>query len=232
MVFAVFPAFFISVLKAGAASLGLVDGVAESVSNLFKIYSGNLSDRLQKRKLLVVLGYALSVVTRPFYIVVSTVSAALGLRVLDRVGKGLRDSPRDAVISLSVPTEELGKSFGYHRAVDTTGAILGPLVAYLLLRAFPGQFNTVFVTAFAIGIIAVLTLFFVTDIATNFTGAKRNGLIASWRGLSGGFRVFIFAIFILSIGSLPVAVVLLKTRDCMGNSRFPDLLSVRAPMSQ
>ena len=213
MVYAVFPAFFISVLKAGAASLGLVDGVAESFSNLFKIYSGNLSDRFQKRKPLIVAGYALSVITRPFYLLSSTVAGVLGLRVLDRVGKGFRDSPRDAVISLSVPKEELGKSFGYHRAMDTTGAILGPLVAYLILRAYPLHFNAVFVASFVIGVIAVLSLFFVSDIATNFTAAKRHDLAASWRGLSGRFKIFIFAIFILSIGGLPVAVVLLKTQS-------------------
>jgi MFS family permease len=212
MVYAAFPAFFISVLKAGAASLGLVDGVAESFSNLFKIYSGNLSDRFQKRKLLIVLGYGLSVITRPFYIVASTVTSALGLRVLDRVGKGLRDSPRDAMISLSVPKEELGRSFGYHRAMDTMGAIVGPLVAYLLLRAYPLKFNVVFLTAFVIGIIAVFSLLFVSDIATNFA-VKRHDLIASWRGLTGRFKIFIFAIFILSIGGLPVAVVLLKTQS-------------------
>ena len=155
MVFAVFPAFFIAVLKAGAASLGLVDGVAEAVSNVLKIYSGNLSDRLQKRKPLVVAGYVLAVVTRPFYAVFQTVAGALGLRVLDRVGKGLRDSPRDAMISLSVPKEELGKSFGYHRGMDTTGAIIGPLIAYLILRSFPFHFNAVFVTAFMVGIFAL-----------------------------------------------------------------------------
>jgi MFS family permease len=212
MVFSVFPAFFISVLKAGAASLGLVDGVAEAFSDLFKIYSGNLSDWLQKRKPLVVAGYALSVITRPFYIVVSTVAGALGLRVLDRVGKGVRDAPRDAVISLSTPKEELGKSFGYHRAMDTTGAILGPLVAYILLRSFPGKFNVVFITSFVIGVIAVLTLLFVSDVATNFV-AKKHDLLASWRGLSRRFKLFIFSIFILSVGSLPVVVVLLKTQS-------------------
>ena len=141
MVFAVFPAFFTSVLKAGAGSLGLVDGIAEFASNLFKIYSGALSDRFQKRKPLVVAGYALSVATRPFYILVASVGGALGLRVLDRVGKGLRDSPRDAIISLSTPREELGRSFGYHRAMDTAGAIIGPLAAYLLLRPLPAAFR-------------------------------------------------------------------------------------------
>jgi MFS family permease len=212
MVFAVFPAFFVSVLKTGAASLGIVDGVAESVSNLFKIYSGNLSDRFQKRKPFIVAGYVLAVITRPFYIVFQTVAGALGLRVLDRVGKGLRDSPRDAVISLSVPKEELGRSFGYHRAMDTTGAIIGPLVAYLILRAYPLNFNAVFLTSFAVGIIALLTLFFISDIATNFA-VKRHDFVASWHGLPRRFKIFIFAILILSAGSLPVAVVLLKTQS-------------------
>ena len=155
----------------------------------------------------------LAVITRPFYIVFQTVAGALGLRVLDRVGKGLRDPPRDAVISLSVPKEELGKSFGYHRAMDTTGAILGPLVAYLLLRAYPLKFNTVFLTAFVVGIIAVISLLFIADVATNFTAAKRRTLAASWRGLSGRFKMFIFAILVLSVGSLPIAVVLLKTQS-------------------
>jgi MFS family permease len=154
----------------------------------------------------------IAVVTRPFYMVFSTVAGALGLRVLDRVGKGLRDSPRDALISLSVSKNELGKAFGYHRAMDTTGAILGPLAAYLLLRAYPLRFNTVFLTAFAIGMIAVLTLFFISDVATNLA-SKRHDLAASWHGFSRRFKIFVLAIFILSVGSLPVAVVLLKTQS-------------------
>jgi MFS family permease len=212
MVYAVFPAFFTSVLKAGAASLGLVDGVAESVSNLFKIFSGNLSDRFQKRKPMIVAGYVLAVITRPFYIVFPTVAGALGLRVLDRVGKGLRDSPRDALISLSVPENELGKAFGYHRAMDTTGAILGPLVAFLLLRAYPLKFNTVFLTAFAIGILALLSLVFISDVTAKLSSTRRD-FAASWHGLSRRFKIFLLATFIFSVGSLPVAVVLLKTQS-------------------
>lgn len=213
MVFSIFPAFFTSVLRAGAGSLGLVDGVAEAASNFFKIYSGSLSDRFQNRKPLVVGGYALSVITRPFYILVAAVGGALGLRFVDRVGKGLRDSPRDAIISLSSPREELGRSFGYHRAMDTTGAIVGPLVAYLLLNRFPLQFNTVFMTAFFVGILALLTLFFISDIATVSTASKRAGLIASFKELSPQFKLFLLSIFVLSVGSLPIAVMLLKTES-------------------
>lgn len=151
----------------------------------------------------------LSIATRPFYTLVSTVGGALGLRFLDRVGKGLRDSPRDAIISLSTPREELGRSFGYHRAMDTTGAILGPLVAYMLLSHFPLRFGAVFMTAFVVGILALLTLFFITDVAIS-RATKHTGLVASFKELSPQFKLFLLSVFILSIGSLPIAVMLLR----------------------
>ncbi len=210
MIFSIIPAFFVVVLKAGAASLGLVDGIAESASNFFKIYSGHLSDRFQKRKGLVVAGYSLSVITRPFYLLVGTVGGVLGLRFLDRLGKGFRDAPRDAIISLSTPKEEMGRSFGYHRAMDTTGAIVGPLVAYLILRALPLHFNTIFLTAFGVGIIALATLIFISDVVLPSI-PRRAGLIDSLRALSPRFKLYLGAIFILSIGALPIAVLLLKT---------------------
>ncbi len=209
MVFAVFPAFFTSVLHSGARSLGLVDGVAEAASNFFKIYSGAVSDRLQKRKALVVSGYALSVVTRPFYLLVSTVGGAMGLRFLDRVGKGLRDAPRDAIISLSTTKETLGRSFGYHRTMDKTGAILGPLAAYIILLNFPLRFDIIFITAFIIGIVVLLTLVFIKDIAV--TIANPLNLSNSFAELSPQFRKYVITMFVLSIGSLPIAVLLLTT---------------------
>jgi MFS family permease len=129
MVASVFPAFFISVLKTGAESLGLVEGVAEAASNFIKVYSGRWSDRIEKRKVFAIVGYTLSVFTRPFYVFAGSVGAVIGLRLTDRIGKGLRDPPRDALISLSTPKKEMGRSFGYHRAMDTLGAIVGPLVA-------------------------------------------------------------------------------------------------------
>jgi MFS family permease len=210
MVFSIFPAFFTSVLKAGAQSLGLVDGIAEAASNFFKIYSGSISDRYQKRKSLIVAGYALSVLTRPCYILFPSVAGVLGLRFLDRVGKGLRDSPRDAIISLSADRAALGMSFGYHRAMDTTGAILGPLAAYLLLRFFPLRFNLVFGTAFVIGILAIFTLYFISDLTAKVV-ANQLSLSALFRALPGRFKIFLLSVFLLSTGSLPVVVLLLKS---------------------
>ena len=127
-------------------------------------------------------------------------------------GKGLRDAPRDAIISLSTPQESLGRSFGYHRAMDTGGAILGPLVAYLILRSFRLQFNLIFATAFVVGLFALLSLVFVSDVTGAGTG-RRAELVFSFKQLSRQFKVFLLSIFILSAGSLPVAVVLLKTES-------------------
>jgi MFS family permease len=189
-----------------------VDGVAEASSNLFKIYSGYLSDRFQVRKPLVFAGYTLSVLTRPFYALVYAVPGALGLRFLDRVGKGVRDSARDSIISLSAPKSELGRSFGYHRAMDTTGAILGPLVAYLILSRFPSHFNLVFFSAFAIGLLAIVSLIFITDVIVQGS-AKRAVSLTSFGRFSLGYKLYLAAVFVLSMGSLPVAVILLKTQS-------------------
>jgi MFS family permease len=210
MVFSIFPVFFTSVLRTGAASLGLVDGIAEAASNLFKIYSGHISDRVQRRIPLIAGGYGLSTLTRPLYPLFATVGGALALRFTDRIGKGLRDSPRDAILSLSADRGKLGRAFGYHRAMDTTGAILGPLVAYVLLTRGSRSLTTIFVLAFFIGLIAVATLLFVRDVRAG-AGGRRLTLAGAFTALPARFRLLLVAVFILSCGGLPVAVLLLKT---------------------
>jgi len=210
MVLAIFPAFFTSVLKAGAGSLGLVEGLADGTANIIKIHAGKYSDKIKKRKPFMIFGYGLSVATRPLYLLVSSVAGVVGIRVTDRIGKGLREAPRDAIISLSTPKEEMGRAFGFHRMLDTLGAILGPLIAYLILRAYPEGFNIVFVVAFIIGLIAVASIFFIKDIV----GEARKGNI-SLRLLGAfniNFKKYLVALFLLSAGSIPVAVLLLKTQ--------------------
>jgi len=210
MIVSVFPAFFQSVLKSGAASLGFIEGVADAFANLTKIYSGNLSDRIQKRKVLAIIGYIISVATRPFYLAVSIPAQVLGIRVVDRIGKGFREAPRDALLSLSSPQNELGRSFGFHRAMDSLGAIAGPLVAFFILRAFPDGFNTIFVTAFVIGLLAVLSFVFVKEVSGVVKGKPK----FTWkRDHPKHVKIFLLAIFILSMGNLPIALLLLRTQD-------------------
>jgi MFS family permease len=210
MVLSVLPAFFISVLKTGAASLGIVEGVADAASNVIKIFSGRLSDKIERRKIFAVVGYGISVCSRPFYLAVSSFGGVIGLRVIDRIGKGFRESPRDALISLSTPQEELGRSFGYHRALDTIGAILGPLAAYFILKAYPSGFNIVFVTSFAMGLLALFSLSLVKDIQTIVESKKS---FESPNAFGFGFKIYLLAVFILSVGTLPVAILLFKTAD-------------------
>lgn len=210
MILSILPAFFISVLKSGAASLGVVEGIAEAASNIIKIYSGRWSDRIQRRKIFAIAGYSVSVISRPFYLLASSVLGVVGIRIADRIGKGLRESPRDALISLSTPKEEVGRSFGYHRAMDTLGAVVGPLVAYFILSHYPNAFGTVFLTAFVIGIVAICSIGLVKDIRT-IVDSKRS--LEAPRSFSPKFKLYIASVFILSMGTLPVAVLLFKTQD-------------------
>jgi MFS family permease len=211
MIQAVLPAFFVSVLRTGASSLGLVEGLADGASNLIKLYSGRFSDKLQTRKPFVIFGYSLSVITRPVYLLVSNVAGVAGLLVVDRIGKGFRDSPRDALISLSTRKEEMGRAFGFHRAFDTLGAVTGPLIAYLILRAYPTGFHIVFITAFFAGILAVLTVLFVKEIVGEVQ--KKNISLSSLAAFSENFKRYLVALLFLSLGSMPVAVLLLKTQS-------------------
>ncbi len=214
MILAAFPAFFTSVLKAGAASLGLVEGIADGASNIIKIYSGQLSDRIKRRRIFIFIGYGMSVAIRPFYMIMGSVAGVLGLRVVDRIGKGVREAPRDVIISVSSQAGEMGRSFGYHRAMDTAGGILGPLAAYLILSRWPGGFNTIFIAAFFIGLIAFATIFFVKDVVIARDGAGvRIFSLKTFRSFSPRFKWYLVAIFIFSIGSLPSALLLLQTTN-------------------
>ncbi len=210
MIVSIFPAFFKSVLKSGAASLGLIEGIADGLANITKIFSGNLSDKIQKRKALAIIGYVISVATRPFYLIASMPAHVLGIRVADRIGKGFREAPRDALLSLSAPQNELGRSFGFHRAMDSLGSILGPLAAFFILRALPDNFNTIFVSAFIIGTLAVFSFIFVKEVS----GVFRHKHHFDWnKKHPKHFKIFLASIFILSMGNLPTALLLLRTQD-------------------
>lgn len=155
------PVFVTAVLGGGALALGAIDGVAEAVAALLKLQAGRLSDRWGKRRPFVVAGYGLSALARPLMGVVGSVWAAGAVRSLDRVGKGLRTSPRDALIAAAVPPPEQGRAFGFHRAMDHLGAVLGPLLALGLLAYLgrdPQNLRTVFLWGAVPGVLAVLLL--------------------------------------------------------------------------
>lgn len=160
MTYPLLPLFLASVLGASAASVGAIEGAAESVASLLKLASGWWSDRAARRKPLVVAGYALASAVRPLIGLARSVPQVLLIRLTDRVGKGLRTSPRDALIADSVDPEIRGRAFGFHRAADHAGAVLGPLIAFALLRWAGIDLRTLFLLTAIPGVLAVATLVF------------------------------------------------------------------------
>jgi MFS family permease len=158
MIYPLLPAFLVVTLGASPAFLGLVEGIAESVSSFLKLGSGWLSDRVHRRKPLVFAGYALASVARPLVALAAAPWHVLAVRFADRVGKGVRSAPRDALLAGSVPAHQRGTAFGFHRAADHAGAVLGPLLAAALLLALAGRVRLVFALAAVPGIVALIVL--------------------------------------------------------------------------
>ena len=174
MIYPFIPIFLTSVLGATATFVGLVEGVADATASFLKIVSGRLSDRWRIRKPFVVFGYSLSAVAKPLLAVAAAPWHVLGVRFLDRVGKGVRDAPRDALISFSTEKKGLGRAFGFHRGADTLGAALGPLIAFAILPFINNDLRTLFLLSFFASFLAVLILqFSVREVKNHADGIER-----------------------------------------------------------
>jgi len=208
MIFPLFPLFTVEVLGAGAAALGLMEGVAESAASLLKVISGWWSDKLRRRKPFVVSGYGLSTVVKPMLALSTSWSHALGVRFADRVGKGLRTAPRDAIIADSSAPSVRGKAFGLHRTLDTLGAVLGPAIAFLLLPLL--GYRKVFLVATIPAAIAVVVLIlFVREVFAGRKGAK----ISLRVGLSPEFRLYLAIVALFTLGNFSWAFLILRAKD-------------------
>lgn len=160
MVHSLLPVFMVSVLGASAFAVGLVEGVAESTALIVKVFSGTLSDYLGRRKELAVFGYGLGAVSKPFFALATGVNMVLGARFLDRIGKGMRGAPRDALVADLTPEANRGAAYGLRQSLDTVGAFLGPLVAMALMFAWANNYRKVFWFAALPGAISVALLVF------------------------------------------------------------------------
>jgi MFS family permease len=216
MIYPLMPAFLTAVLGAGPAALGIIEGIAEATASLLKLYSGYVSDRVKKRKGWIVAGYSISNVIRPVIAFTTSWFQVLVLRFSDRVGKGLRTSPRDAIIADSTPVEFRGKAYGFHRAMDHGGAIVGPLAATALLMIYHDDLKTIFLLSFVPGLLAVLMLVFglaekqpetprVVSSSFNFR--------AAWAEMSPGFRKYLGIIILFTLGNSTDAFLLLRAQQ-------------------
>lgn len=182
MIFPLLPVFLVQTLGAGPLFLGLVEGVAESTSSLLKLWGGWLSDRVRRRKALVGWGYAVAAGARPLIALAGAPWHVLAVRFVDRVGKGVRTAPRDALLADSVVPDRRGTAFGLHRAADHAGAVLGPLLASGLLLLAPGRVRLVFALAAVPGILSVLILLWrvreIMPLAAGPTGERGSAGVA------------------------------------------------------
>jgi MFS family permease len=211
MLYPLLPLFLTRTLGAPFAAVGLIEGLAESTASLLKGFSGWLSDRLGRRLPLVIAGYALAALTKPLLALAAGWPLVLTARVLDRFGKGLRVSPRDAMIADSSLPLLRGRAIGYHRSVDQIGAVLGPLLALPLLAAFHGDYRAIFLFAFVPAALGTALLF-----ATRETGAAAAGAAAPPRfrlaGTSPAFRRFLLVTLVFALGNSSDAFVLLRAQ--------------------
>ena len=160
MIHSLLPLFMVSILGASAFTVGLIEGLAEATALIVKVFSGTLSDYLGKRKGLAVFGYALGALSKPLFALAPTIGMVLTARLLDRVGKGIRGAPRDALIADLAPPQLRGAAFGLRQSIDTVGAFLGPLLAVGLMLLWANDFRIVFWVAVIPGSMAVALLLF------------------------------------------------------------------------
>jgi MFS family permease len=212
MIIPLLPVFLPDVLGASASSVGIIEGIAESTASILKLFSGWLSDKLKKRKFLVVIGYGLSTVVKTMFAFATNAWQVLAARFGDRVGKGVRTAARDALIADSSTIGTRGRSFGVHRAMDTIGATLGPLLAFLILRFVTTNLRHVFLLSFLGGSIALVFLIFkVRDTRPTVQSDKPLPRLG-WNIFSPTFKLFLLATFIFSLGNSSDAFLTLKAR--------------------
>jgi len=214
------PFFLANVLGVRTAVIGLIDGVAETTASLMKIVSGNLSDRLGKRKWLTVAGYSLSTIAKPFLYFASSWGWVLGVRFTDRMGKGIRTAPRDALIADSISKEQRGLAFGLHRAGDTAGAFIGLGIAAFIIWWHQSQtllldvdtFKLIVLASIIPAVLAVLVLALgAVDRTEAGKGFDKTRL--SLKGMDAKFKIFLFVIILFTLGNSSDAFILLRGQE-------------------
>lgn len=210
MIYSVMPMFLISI-GASRTSLALIEGIAESTSALIKALSGFWSDKIGKNKPFMLIGYGLSALIIPLYTFVVSPVQVLVLRFVERFGKGIRAAPRDSLIAGSTADGESGRSFGLQKAMDNSGAIAGPLIAFAMLTALPGNYSLIFLIA---GIPAIMAIF-VIIFGIREAGKDKNLLFTKFhfRDLPSRYYFFLGIVFVFTLGNSTDALLLVKAND-------------------
>lgn len=224
IIYPLLPVFLSLTLGASPAVVGLIEGAAESASSLLKLFAGYFSDRRGKRKIFVVFGYAMANLVRPLLAFAGNWYQVLAIRLTDRIGKGIRGAPRDAMIADAVAQTERGLAFGLHRAMDHAGAVIGPLAAYLLVWFFAtnrnsinaAEFTKIFLVASIPALAAVIVVaFFVRESAVKTvdeTQSKSQPIHLSLLGFDSNFKRFLVIIALFTLSNSSDAFLLLRAQ--------------------
>jgi MFS family permease len=230
MIYPLLPVFLASVLGANASFIGAIEGVAETTASLLKLVSGWWSDKVGSRKMLVVAGYGIASIVRPFTAMTQTASQVLMIRLSDRIGKGIRTSPRDALLADSAPVSARGRAFGFHAAADNAGAVVGPLLAFLFLKlqgvgSFDGTrrllphdeqaLRNVFWLSAVPALIAMIVLIIVVrDVPKHAEAKKDEGSIDQMAGgLTKRFWAYLVVVLLFTLGNSTDAFLLLRANQ-------------------
>lgn len=221
MIYSVMPLFLLSI-GASKTTIALIEGVAESTASLLKAFSGYWSDKIGKNKPFMIIGYGITALITPLYAFVSYPIQVLVFRFLERTGKGLRTAPRDSLISASVKNNDAGKNFGFHKMMDNSGAIIGPLIAFGILYFFPKDYTKIFWLATIPAILGVITIVGFIKEATVVEKSKITR--TSYKRLPKKFYLFLAIITIFSLGNSSDALLLIKTSETGVKASFIPLM--------
>jgi len=214
MVYPLIPLYLVSTFGATPALIGVIEGIAESLASLLKVYSGYLTDRFQKKKALAFSGYATGVIYKIALILASSWLGILGARVIDRLGKGIRTAPRDVLVSESTDKENMGKAFGLHKALDMSGAALGILLTYFIIRNAGGNYD--YKRLFALSMIpAILGLCMFIFVKQKKQQAKKIDREPFWKNLhkiDGQLKLYLLVVFLFTLGHSSNAFIILKAK--------------------
>lgn len=212
MVYPLVPLFLSTSLGASKSIIGLIEGIAEAAASLLNPFSGVIADRLGRNKLLMGFGYGISAASRPILAAAAGWSMVLVARLTDRVGKGIRTAPRDAIIAASTPPEQWGLAFGFHRALDQAGAVVGPAVALVLLTLWAADYRRVFWLSAIPGALAVALIVWFIE-ADGPGASSRVPHTWSLRGLDARFLGFLLVVGLFSLGNSSNAFLILKAEQ-------------------
>jgi len=216
MILSILPIFLVTGLGVSVLTLGLIEGFAEGAASVIKAFSGMLSDYLKKRKILIVIGYGLSTLTKPFFALASTATWIFTARFVDRLGKGIRGAPRDSLIADSTSTKIRGTAYSLRQTLDTLGAVLGPIFAIIILYLTTNNFRLVLWFAVIPAVLCIVVLIFGVKESTlkkNISRKKSYFLFENFLKITPVIWLFFLTVFILNLGHFSEAFLLLRSQE-------------------